>query len=58
MRLVFKIMKILMSGANGLLGIELKKIEPSIISLSRTEMDVCNYDQIMNTVDALTIVEY
>ena len=40
-------MKILMSGGNGLLGTCLKKIEPSIISLSRSDMDVFDYDQIV-----------
>jgi dTDP-4-dehydrorhamnose reductase len=43
-------MKILMSGGMGLLGRHLKEIEPSIISLSREEMDVSNYDNILEQI--------
>ena len=40
-------MKILMSGGVGMLGRQLKKLEPSIIAMSRRDMDVSNYDQIV-----------
>jgi dTDP-4-dehydrorhamnose reductase len=43
-------MKILISGGDGLLGRELKKIDPSIISLSRSEMDVSNYNEIVKQI--------
>ncbi len=43
-------MKILMSGGDGLLGRELKKIDPSITSLSRSEMDVSNYNEIVKQI--------
>lgn len=39
-------MKILLSGGNGLLGSHLKLIDPSIISITREDMDVSNYDEI------------
>ncbi len=40
-------MKILMSGGMGLLGQQLKQIDPSIISMTRKEMDVSNYIEVM-----------
>lgn len=39
-----------MSGGSGMLGKQLKKIDPSIVSLSREDMDVSNYDQIIDQV--------
>jgi dTDP-4-dehydrorhamnose reductase len=39
-----------MSGGGGMLGQQLKKIDPSIISLSRNDMDVSNYDQIIEQI--------
>ncbi len=36
-----------MSGGVGMLGRQLKKLEPSIIAMSRRDMDVSNYDQIV-----------
>src|SRR5690349_18364161 len=43
-------MKILMSGGTGLLGRQLKRIDPSIISTTRQEMDVSNYDNIISQI--------
>jgi dTDP-4-dehydrorhamnose reductase len=43
-------MKILMSGSSGMLGQQLQQIDPSIISLSRKEMDVSNYEQIIEQI--------
>lgn len=39
-------MKILVSGGSGLLGRQLKLLDPSIISTSRKELDVSNYDSV------------
>jgi dTDP-4-dehydrorhamnose reductase len=39
-------MKILMSGGTGLLGRQLKLLDPSIVSTTRKELDVSNYDDI------------
>jgi len=43
-------MKVLMSGGEGMLGSQLQKIDPSIISLSRKSMDVSNYEQIIEQI--------
>lgn len=43
-------MKILMSGGKGMLGRQLQKIDPLIISMSKDDMDVSNYDQIIKQV--------
>ena len=51
-------MKILISGGDGLLGRELKKIDPSIISLSRSEMDVSNYNEIVKQIKINTIINH
>jgi dTDP-4-dehydrorhamnose reductase len=39
-----------MSGGAGMLGKQLQKIDPSIIALSRQDMDVSNYEQIIKQV--------
>lgn len=43
-------MKILMSGGAGLLGRELKLLDSSIISMTRKELDVSNYDNIVEQI--------
>jgi dTDP-4-dehydrorhamnose reductase len=39
-----------MSGGRGLLGQELKRLDPTIISTTRKELDVTNYDNVINQV--------
>lgn len=43
-------MKILMSGGAGLLGRQLKQIDSSIISMTREELDVSNYDSVADQI--------
>ncbi|MGI0102772.1 MAG: SDR family oxidoreductase [Nitrosotalea sp.] len=43
-------MKILMSGGMGLLGRQLKQLDPSIILMTRQELDVSNYDDIIKQI--------
>ncbi|MBX4189979.1 sugar nucleotide-binding protein [Candidatus Parcubacteria bacterium] len=44
-------MKILMTGGSGLLGSEIKRLDPEIISPSHQEMDITNLSSILSTLE-------